>query len=252
MKGLILGLLLGLQCSAFAEEAPGVDVVDIRDPMRICDCNNPAHLGRICIVTSKWAHDDVRTTDVYDNYLTRFEPSIEATTKTFVFKSVAYYTKCDRGETPFTYVDDWLQAWHHGRIDFITPYLKEYTPLMRVALVDSAGVVGAYTKDFSGTTQSEEIIVNKYKKEEASIMGYPGTVIYETELAQLLTEAQIRSIVESNKEVTRYMKAILSAQVSSGNKQFGQYTVKLRFYKKPNVTPKNAMDVSAIAIQALN
>lgn len=244
MKSLLFAI--GLFCfSAYAEEL-GVEVTDIQDPMVRCPCDNPGEVGRICINTTKWAHDEYPREG--DEDLTQFVPSIQG--NDFVLTSIALYNQCNYGKLPFIFTNPAEQAKYPGD-QFAPVGYKGRAPTMKVGIFNNRGQA-VYSPLLTGTWTQKEFYYQKGKPGEFRRTQYPGITEYRTKLETVLTDFQVRMILDDGHEEIKYAKAILAVDtIQGGTKAFGEYTIKLRFFRKPGVTLKDRWDISAIKVETL-
>lgn len=226
----------------------GVEVTDIQDPMVPCDCTNPGQIGRVCITTTKWAHDNLPR--LSDDHLTEFIPSVKG--NEFILETKAFYNQCGFDETPLVFTDPALQTPYNGIKHFRFSGYKGVKPLMKVGIFNKRGQA-VYSPLLSGSFSQINAYYKKGTPEEFYVLQYPGSVTYKVPLEKVLTDFQIRLILDDGHQEIKYIKAILAVHTLQGGAQaFGEYTVKLRFFRKPGIPITHRWDTSAIGIEVLS
>ena len=243
---LAIGILITANLSA---KEIGVEVTDIQDPMVPCYCKNAGDIGKICITTTKWAHDDLPREN--DDYLTEFVPSVVG--NEFILESNAYYMQCGFDVTPFIFTDPNLQTPYNGLRMFRFHGFKGAMPLMRVSITNPRGQL-IQSPLIGGAFSQIDAYYKKGQPDEVRMVQHPGKVVYKVLLEKVLTDFQIRMILDDGHQEVKYVKAILAVNPggNGGLKAFGEYTVKLRFFRKPGIPITHRWDTKAIGIEVLS
>ena len=232
-KGALLTFLFGLSIYIFAEELD-VGVIQITDPMTVCHCENPGHVGRICITIHKWR------TELYLSHealATKFIPSIK--NNEFVLFSEAFYGKCMYGLTQYTYADPVLQAKENAKGPSFQSYsYRGKEPVMKATVFDLMGNSLAHSDFVKGQFYYQEFIFNKDQPNEFMRVFYPGHTTIRFPIDKILTKEEIRNILDKNRNEYKNIKSILAVNTfENDSKPFGEFIVSLRFQRKKEVTP---------------
>ena len=263
----IILILFSLTFSFSVLAAPpsvGVDVTNIKDPMVECECNTPMHLGRICIRPTKFKVK--AAADFYPSeYFTRFEakveldPSVPAGAKlidkyNFFVTSTAYYHQCTYDVPAITYVnkfyiDNYLDKEFMSTKTFDSPSVRGQTPQMRIAVLRDVNSPVGYSAPIDGQFGEEKFHFIPGGIQEFYRINYPGTVVFKTPLRSVLLEPELDALLDYGYEYNRYVKAWLIIKTLQGKSaSFGDYTVKLRFYRKTGVGPSRDLNNVGIEI----
>lgn len=226
-----------------------VEIYDVQTFSREhCDCskNGPMYLGKICIAATKWdlpKDDSVPYQDTPP--LTHFEASVEK--EIFKFASKAYYMQCQFGETPIVFTDPNLQNQFKGQNYFDFIGVQGSKAWVRLKLVDANGVSRIIGEN-SGPFVDEKFWSNKGESAEYYRQQYAGLANVEMPLEKVLTDFQIRRILDGDGDIYKTMQATLMIEKTK-KIGFGEYTIKLRFFLEPGKKPKHSWDTSVIGMQ---
>ncbi len=265
MKNLvyIFSLLFSLTTQAAPAEIE-VDVTNVQDPLVVCDCKTPMNIGRICIRQTRFKN---KAGDYYPpEYFTRFDAHVEAapdTTNTkelvngydFVLTSTAYYHQCTFDVPAITYVNEFyiknfLEPEFYTTKMFDSPSVKGKTPQMRAAVLRDINSPVGYSAPIDGEFGEEKFHFVKGGIQEFYRVNYPGVVAFKTPLRNLLLNPELNALLDYGYEYTRYAKAwLIIKTVQDKAASFGDFTIKLRFYRKAGAGPSR--DLSNMGIEII-
>ncbi|MGE3756477.1 MAG: hypothetical protein AB7H97_01910 [Pseudobdellovibrionaceae bacterium] len=252
MRNLFLAVAVLLSSLALAQKENGkhidVDIIKVRDELLDCDCTIPANLGRICIAKTKWRiPENVQMQTLPP--LTRFEAQITGPESTlFELSTTAYYKQCIYDETPQIFTQPSIQNLFVGKKYFSAIGVKGAKPLMMVAFGE-----GPFMKE-EGKFTDEKFFENQNSQYEYHTKEYPGTVVYQGPLYKALPDSRLRMILDGEGDYIKTAKVWLIFESLEGKRiSFGEYAVKMRFYKKKEIriTKQNMWDMRALGVEII-
>ena len=242
MKLLIFLALFQLPIIGFAEikNRVDVDITNVEDHLLNCDCKIPAHLGRICIRQTRWKLPEVGKNSPAESF-TRFEAKIDG--DNFVLTSTAYYYQCvnetmDKNMHYVNefYINNFLPEGFKTDKYYQNIGLKGLAPRMKVAFLQNLNSTVSYEPQQVGLFKEQKDYFIKGGVQEFYRLSYPGTVKHVGLLKNLLSDTEVKRILDEGVEYTRYLKSWLSIHtflvVPNPVVDFGEFTIKLRFYRQ--------------------